>query len=196
MAVKHSTVQVLDCCCTVGYKWWNIICCTVPGLTRPCIYCIYIKRVTCKMEKKKTKEEKKIKLYGGQLLLTVTDKRQARPLVKRARPTKTRQQNSDRINIWSQVPRWARRQGILTDWPSVVTWPQTSETLKYGYGFWETRTIEWLNCKLQTRPLVREGAPQIKDRKFQTATFWQELISGRKSHKGARYQDILTDCQS
>jgi hypothetical protein len=30
-------------------------------------------------------------------------------------------------------------------------------------------------------------------RKFQTATFRQEVISGRKSHKGARYQDILTD---
>jgi hypothetical protein len=31
------------------------------------------------------------------------------------RPTKTTQQNSDRINIWSQVPRWARHQDILTD---------------------------------------------------------------------------------
>jgi hypothetical protein len=27
-------------------------------------------------------------------------------------------------------------------------------------------------------------------RKFQTATFRQEVMSGRKSHKGARYQDI------
>jgi hypothetical protein len=41
--------------------------------------------------------------------------------------------------------------------------------------------------------LVREGAPQKQDRKFQTATFRQEVISGRKPHKGARYQDILTD---
>jgi hypothetical protein len=31
-----------------------------------------------------------------------------------------------------------------------------------------------------------------EDRKLQTATFRQEVISGRKSHKGARYQDILT----
>jgi hypothetical protein len=43
------------------------------------------------------------------------------------------------------------------------------------------------------RPLVREGATQKQDRKFQTATFRQEVISGRESHKGARYQNILTD---
>jgi hypothetical protein len=50
---------------------------------------------------------------------------------------------------------------------------------KYGYGFWATRTIEWLHCKLQTRPIVREGAPQKQDRKFQTPTFRQEVISGQ-----------------
>jgi hypothetical protein len=42
----------------------------------------------------------------------------------------------------------------------------------------------------QTQPLLREGAPQRQDSKFQT-----KLISGRKSHKGARHQDWLTDCQ-
>jgi hypothetical protein len=46
---------------------------------------------------------------------------------------------------------------------------------------------------LQTRPLVREDASQKQDRKFQTATLRQEVISGRKSHKGSRNQDILTD---
>jgi hypothetical protein len=69
----------------------------------------------------------------------------------------------------------------------------SDETVKYGYGFWATRTNEWLHCNLQIRPLVREGAPQIQERKFQTATFRQEVISGRKSHKGVRYQDLLTD---
>jgi hypothetical protein len=34
----------------------------------------------------------------------------------------------------------------------------SDETAKYGFGFWATRTIEWLHCKLQTHPLVREGA--------------------------------------
>jgi hypothetical protein len=32
-----------------------------------------------------------------------------------------------------------------------------------------------------------------QDRKFHTATFRQEIVSGRKSHKGTWYQDILTD---
>jgi hypothetical protein len=36
----------------------------------------------------------------------------------------------------------------------------------------------------QTRPLLREGAPQRQGSKFQT-----ELISGRR----ARHQDVLTD---
>jgi hypothetical protein len=53
--------------------------------------------------------------------------------------------------------------------------------------------IEWLHCKLQTRSLVRDGAPQKHYPKFQTATFRQEIISDRKSLKGAPYQDILTD---
>jgi hypothetical protein len=72
----------------------------------------------------------------------------------------------------------------------------SDETVKYGYGFWATRPIEWLHCKLQTRPLVKEGSPQKQDRKSQTATFRQEVTSGRKSHKGARHQDILTDWPS
>jgi hypothetical protein len=43
---------------------------------------------------------------------------------------------------------------------------------------------------------MREGASQKQDRKFQTATLRQEVMSGRKCHEGARYQDILTDRQS
>jgi hypothetical protein len=44
------------------------------------------------------------------------------------------------------------------------TWPSrlggvSDETVKYGYGFCATQTIEWLCCKLQTLPLVRVGAP-------------------------------------
>jgi hypothetical protein len=56
----------------------------------------------------------------------------------------------------------------------------------------------WLRIlrKLHTCPLIREGAPQKQDCKFQTATFRQEVISGCKSHKGARYQDIRTGRQS
>jgi hypothetical protein len=38
-------------------------------------------------------------------------------------------------------------------------WGISDETVKYGFGFWTTQTIEWLHRKLQTRPLVREDAP-------------------------------------
>jgi hypothetical protein len=50
------------------------------------------------------------------------------------------------------------------------TWPsrlgKSQMRVKYGYGFWATRTIEWLHSKLQTRPLVREGALLEEERKY------------------------------
>jgi hypothetical protein len=49
--------------------------------------------------------------------------------------------------------------------------------------------------KGQTRPLVREGAPQRQDKKFQNQNLEKEAISGQTSTKWARNQDILTDCQ-
>jgi hypothetical protein len=42
------------------------------------------------------------------------------------------------------------------------------------------------NC----RPVLSSERAPYRDK---TATFIQEVISGRKSHKGARFQDILTD---
>jgi hypothetical protein len=43
--------------------------------------------------------------------------------------------------------------------------------------------------KRQTRPLVREGAPQVQDRNCQTVTkIWPGAIDG------ARHEDGLTDC--
>jgi hypothetical protein len=62
-----------------------MICCTEPGLTRPCIYYIYIKLVTCKMG---GKEIAKKKLECGQLLLTVTDKRQTPDLSSERAPNR------------------------------------------------------------------------------------------------------------
>jgi hypothetical protein len=53
-------------------------------------------------------------LDDGQLFLTVTDNRQTRPLVREG--AQQRQHSKiQTINIWSQVPRWARRQDILTN---------------------------------------------------------------------------------
>jgi hypothetical protein len=62
------------------------------------------------------------------------------------------------------------------------------ETVKYGYKFCATRTIQLLHCKLQTRPLVKEGAPQKQGDKFQTGSnIWSQVP------EWARYQDILAD---
>jgi hypothetical protein len=73
----------------------------------------------------------------------------------------------------------------------------SDETVTYGYGFCLTRPIEWLHCKLQTRPLVSEGALQKQDRNFQTATFRQEVISCRKYQSGLDTKIYwLTDRQS
>jgi hypothetical protein len=110
-------------------------------------------------------------------------------------------QKKGKRKFWSWTPKGCpipRRTDWQTDWLTVSckvssTSKFSDETVKYGYGFCVTWTIEWLYCKLQTRPLVRESAPQKQDRKSQTATFRQEVISGRKSHKSARHHEILTD---
>jgi hypothetical protein len=62
----------------------------------------------------------------------------------------------------------------------------TDLSLQVGGG------LEYLQHSPASRKRRRKCKPQIQDRKFQTATFRQE-ISDRKSHKGARYQEILTD---
>jgi hypothetical protein len=72
--------------------------------------------------------------------------------------------------------KWARHNGILTDCQ------QQSDS-----------DSDTKDTQGQTRPLVREGAPQTKDKKFQTQTLEKEAISGQTSTKWARHQDILTD---
>jgi hypothetical protein len=42
------------------------------------------------------------------------------------------------------------------------------------------------NC----RPIL---SSERASNRYKTANFRQKIISGRKSHKGARYQDILTN---
>jgi hypothetical protein len=69
-----------------------------------------------------------------------------------------------RTNFWSQVPQLARHHDVLTDWSRNVTSASGQLLLT-------------VTDKRQTRPLVREGAPQRQDRKIET-----ELIFGRKSH--------------
>jgi hypothetical protein len=56
-----------------------------------------------------------------------------------------------------------------------------------------TSSIWSLGKKTSGYPLVREGAPQRQDNKFQTQTLEKEAISGQTSRKWARHQDMLTD---
>jgi hypothetical protein len=72
-------------------------------------------------------------------------------------------------------------QGPMTGLVNSEVKKDADGTVKYNYGFCASRTIEWLHCKLQTRPLVREGAPQKQARNFWTATFLQVAIYGHKS---------------
>jgi hypothetical protein len=57
------------------------------------------------------------------------------------------------------------------------------------------RQMTRLTYKGQTRPLIREGASQRQDNKFQTETLEKEAISGPTSTTWARRQGVLTDCQ-
>jgi hypothetical protein len=56
----------------------------------------------------------------------------------------------------------------------------SDEAVKYGYGFCATRTIECLHYKLQTCPLVREGALYQEVRK--------QLLNIGKLKSGHGYQ--------
>jgi hypothetical protein len=69
----------------------------------------------------------------------------------------------------------------------------SDETAKYGYGFWATRTIEWLHYKLQTHPLVREVTPQKQDRKISESKIPTGSNIWSQVPELVRYQDILTD---
>jgi hypothetical protein len=46
------------------------------------------------------------------------------------------------------------------------------------------KLLQTENDKWQTRPLIREGAPQRQDSNFQKTTFGQKVISGHKSQSG------------
>jgi hypothetical protein len=137
-----------------------MICFTEPGLTWPCIYCIYIKLVTCKMErKKKTK-----KLDCGQSLPTVTDKRQIRPVVREgaqnrqdskiqkelksgSRSQSGRQETSPkRRHEGSPVPGGVTGHPVPRGYKygnlALTIGEYSDERVKHGYGFCATRTIE------------------------------------------------------
>jgi hypothetical protein len=75
-----------------------------------------------------------------------------------------------------------------TQCPGGITGPPCSRGIYVN-------TVTWPDYAANNRTVLssESTSQREQDRKFQTATFRQQVISGRKSHKGARYQDILTD---
>jgi hypothetical protein len=65
----------------------------------------------------------------------------------------------------------------------------------YGYESSATLTTDRLHYKLQTRPLVREGAPNRRAKQF-SGKRKEKAKSGHRPQVGARLQDTLTDRQS
>jgi hypothetical protein len=62
----------------------------------------------------------------------------------------------------------------------------------YGYESSAALTTDRLQYKLQTRPLVREGAPQRKAKEF-SGKRKEKVKTGHRPQRGARRLDILTD---
>jgi hypothetical protein len=71
----------------------------------------------------------------------------------------------------------------------------SDETVMYGYESPATLNIDRLHYKLQTRPLVRKGAPSRRSNQFSDKRK-EKVKSGHGPQRGARHQDILTDRQS
>jgi hypothetical protein len=68
----------------------------------------------------------------------------------------------------------------------------SDETVMYGYESSATLTTNRLHYKLQTCPLVREGAPRRRVKQF-SGKRNKKVKSGHGPKRGARHQDILTD---
>jgi hypothetical protein len=62
----------------------------------------------------------------------------------------------------------------------------------YGYESSATLTTDRLHYKLQTRPLVREGAPRRRSKQF-SGKRKVKVKSGHGPQRGARHKDVLTD---
>jgi hypothetical protein len=159
-------------CCSLNF---GMICCTEPVLC--CIYFIYVLK-TC--DTYKGNYIKSLTMYYT--LMTVTDRRQTRPLVREGAPQIQQSNFQTENNIWSQFPEWTWHQDILTDWPSVVTW------LWLWFFFSPAKT--W---KVQIRLLVREGAPLQQTRNCLKIIKEKKGKIGRWSQMGAWHHDGLAD---
>jgi hypothetical protein len=68
-------------------------------------------------------------------------------------------------------------------------------TVIYGYESSATLTSYRLHYKLQTRPLVRVGAPRRRAKQF-SGKRQEKVEPGHRPQRGDRFQGILTDRQS
>jgi hypothetical protein len=66
------------------------------------------------------------------------------------------------------------------------------ETVMYGYESLATLNIDRFHYKLQTRPLVREGAPRRRSNQFSDKRK-EKVKSGHGPQRSAQHHDILTD---
>jgi hypothetical protein len=98
-----------------------VICCTEPGLTRPCIYCIYVKCVTCKMEGGNKHKQKNLTMdnYCWHWLT-------------RDRPDLSSAKFRQYLVPSPKVGSTQRH----TDWPSVITRPQVSKNWVLTLWWW------------------------------------------------------------
>jgi hypothetical protein len=62
----------------------------------------------------------------------------------------------------------------------------------YGYESSATLTTDRLHYKLETRPLVREGAPRRRAKQF-SGKGKEKVKSGHGPQWGAGHKDVLTD---
>jgi hypothetical protein len=66
----------------------------------------------------------------------------------------------------------------------------SDETVIYGYGSCTTLTSEWLHCKLQTCPIVREGA-LYEDRNYLSSKENKNLVKGPKGSPTPRRTGLV-----
>jgi hypothetical protein len=68
----------------------------------------------------------------------------------------------------------------------------SDETEMCGYESSAILTTDILHYKLQTHPLIREGAPKRRVKQFSSKRK-EKVKSGHGPQRGARNQDILTE---
>jgi hypothetical protein len=149
-----------------------MICCTEPGLTEFLfIHKIY---VACKMQKKIKK-----RLDNGQMLLKLTDKRQARPLVREGAPQRQDSNlQTDLISGRKSHSGLDTKTYWLTEWLTVsrnVTLPFNSIWVVIGRAL--DRTEKLLNYQWQVETVPEDGVSECTVNQ-ESMWLWQWDSSG------------------